>query len=116
MDSSVQNVGDMAMMQSVTPKLNGKIGNGAGVDKAAKDFESMFMSQMLQPMFEGMPVDPLFGGGHGEQVMRGFLVQEYGKLVSKNSHLGIAAAVKNEMIRAQSVTSSPGVPNATTAP
>ena len=36
------------------------------VDAAAKDFESMFMAQMLQPMMEGLNVDGLFGGGHGE--------------------------------------------------
>ncbi|HEU0117845.1 MAG TPA: rod-binding protein, partial [Alphaproteobacteria bacterium] len=46
---------------------------------------------------------PVFGGGHGEQVMRSFLVQEYGKIASKGGHLGIAAAVKNEMIKAQSI-------------
>ncbi|MGL1465890.1 rod-binding protein, partial [Vibrio parahaemolyticus] len=62
-----------------------------------------FMSQMLQPMFETMDVNPLFGGGEGEKVMRSFLVQEYGKIASKNSTFGIADAVKKEMIHAQSV-------------
>jgi flagellar protein FlgJ len=100
MDSGIQSAGDMAMTQAIAPKL-GKLGSG-NMDKASKDFESMFMSQMLQPMFEGMDVNPLFGGGNGEKIMRGFLVQEYGKLAAKGSHLGIADAVKSEMIRAQS--------------
>jgi hypothetical protein len=43
----------------------------------------------------------MFGGGHGEEVMRGFLVQEYGKMIANKSHLGIADAVRAEMIRAQ---------------
>ena len=33
--------------------------------------------------------------------MRTFLVQEYGKVAAQGSHLGIAAAVKNEMLKAQ---------------
>lgn len=100
MESGIQSAGDMAVMQSSMPKL-GKLGHG-NMDKAAKDFESMFMSQMLQPMFESMNVDPMFGGGNGEKIMRGFLVQEYGKIAAKGSHFGIADSVKAEMIRAQS--------------
>jgi flagellar protein FlgJ len=71
------------------------------IDKASQDFEGMFMAQMLQPMFETVGVDPVFGGGHGEEVMRGFLIQEYGKAMAKNSHFGIANAVRNELIVAQ---------------
>lgn len=104
MDAGIQSAGDMAAMQPV-PHL-AKIGKGGNIDKTAKDFESMFMSQMLQPMFEGMDVDKTFGGGNGEKVMRSFLVQEYGKLASKNTHLGIADAVKKEMIRAQGVAAN----------
>jgi hypothetical protein len=61
----------------------------------------MFATQMLQPMFEGIDVDKTFGGGHGEEVMRSFLVQEYGKAMAGSMHLGIADAVKKAMIRAQ---------------
>jgi peptidoglycan hydrolase FlgJ len=67
----------------------------------SQDFEAMFVSQMLQPMFETVGTDPVFGGGHGEEIMRSFLVQEYGKIVAKSGHLGIAAMVKGEMIRSQ---------------
>ncbi len=106
MDSAVQNAGDIAVTQSqyVAPHLS-RLGSGGNIDKTAKDFEGMFMSQMLQPMFEGMNVDKTFGGGNGEKIMRGMLVQEYGKIASKGTHLGIADAVKSEMIRAQNATS-----------
>ena len=63
MNDALQSIGDVALTQA-TAKA-GKLGNGANADKTAKDFESMFMSQMLQPMFEGLGVDPTFGGGHG---------------------------------------------------
>jgi Rod binding domain-containing protein len=76
------------------------------IDKNSKDFEGMFMTQMLQPMFEGLGVDPMFGGGHGEEVMRSFLIDQYGKAMAKNGHLGIADAVKKAMIRAQDASNS----------
>jgi peptidoglycan hydrolase FlgJ len=97
---SMQSVGDLAMSQAISSKL-GASHSTANIDKTSKDFEGMFFSQMLQPMFEGLGVDPIFGGGHGEEVMRNLLVQEYGKMVSKGGRLGIADAVKKEMIRAQ---------------
>jgi Rod binding domain-containing protein len=104
MASDIQNIGDLAMTQMQAKagafKPHGKASMEA-IDKNAKDFESMFMTQMLQPMFEGLGVDPTFGGGHGEEVMRSFLIQEYGKAIAQNGHLGIAAAVKDAMIRAQ---------------
>lgn len=81
------------------------------IDKKSKEFEGVFMSQMLQPMFEGLKVDPIFGGGHGEEVMRSFLVQEYGKAMSANSHLGIANAVKNAMIKSQEAALAKNQPN-----
>ncbi|MFY9287366.1 MAG: rod-binding protein [Alphaproteobacteria bacterium] len=109
MDASIQGLGDIAAMEMTKPR---KPTNYAQIDKASKEFESMFMTQMLQPMFDSMEVNPVFGGGNGERIMRSFLVQEYGKIASKNSHFGIADAVKAEMIRAQDAaqkTANPGV-------
>jgi Rod binding domain-containing protein len=108
MDAGLQNIGDLAITQSAPVNLARMPGKGGNVDKASQDFEGMFMTQMLQPMFEGLDVDPVFGGGQGEKVMRSFLVQEYGKIMSKGGHLGIAAAVKNEMIRAQGTPGAAG--------
>lgn len=107
---ALQGLGSMAVMQMQMPQ--GKIHSNANMDKTAKDFESMFMSQMLQPMFQGVGVDPIFGGGHGEEIMRTFLVQEYGKVAARDGRLGVATAVKNEMLRAQAAASSPGGLNA----
>jgi Rod binding domain-containing protein len=98
MDNAVQSMGNLALQQATLPSLNP--GAGANIDKTAQDFTGMFFAQMLQPMFESAPVDPIFGGGHGEEVMRGFLVQEYGKVVAQG-HFGLTDAVKQEMIRAQ---------------
>ena len=108
MDGALQAFGDIALQQASAPRLGGNLSSmGAkNIDKASKDFEGMFMTQMLQPMFEGIKPDELFGGGHGEEVMRSFMLQEYGKIIAKNGHLGIADAVKSEMIRAQQIKDS----------
>ena len=56
---------------------------------------------MMKPMFEGIKPDPVFGGGKGEEVFNGFMLQEYGKNFAENNSIGIAEAVKAEMIRIQ---------------
>jgi peptidoglycan hydrolase FlgJ len=104
MDSALQSIGDTAVSQATASKM--AVGANTNIDKAANDFEGMFLTQMLQPMFETVPVDSEFGGGHGEEVMRSFLVQEYGKIVAKSGTINIAAAVKNEMIRAQNISTA----------
>ncbi|MEM6812217.1 MAG: rod-binding protein [Pseudomonadota bacterium] len=73
----------------------------AALDRAAQEFEAMFMAQMLKPMFEGLEVDKTFGGGKGEEIFRGFMIQEYGKIIAETGQLGIADAVKEELIRMQ---------------
>ena len=71
------------------------------IEKAAKEFEAVFLSEMLKPMFEGTEIDPPFGGGKGEEIFRGFMIQEYGKLMTERGGIGIAEHVKAEMIRIQ---------------
>jgi Rod binding domain-containing protein len=100
MDASLQSMSQIAMMQAQSA-VGARTAPGGDIDKAAQSFESMFATQMLQPMFEGIGVDPLFGGGHGEEIMRSFMVEQYGKIIGKKGLLGISTAVKTEMIRAQ---------------
>jgi len=71
------------------------------IEETAQDFEAMFITEMMKPMFEGVKPDPMFGGGKGEEVFQGFMLQEYGKLMAQTGQLGIAEAVKEEMIRMQ---------------
>jgi flagellar protein FlgJ len=104
MGAAIQSAGDLAITQAMGPSAMSRFARrpeGQTVSQAAKDFEGMFMAQMLQPMFNTVGVDKLFGGGHGEEAMRGFLVQEYGKALARSSHFGIAEAVQTEMQRVQ---------------
>lgn len=79
-----------------------KMKNFEQIEQAAKDFEAVFLSEMMKPMFaEINKPDPLFGGGHGEQVFNGFMVQEYGKLMAENGGVGLAEHVKAELVKIQ---------------
>ena len=75
------------------------------INTASQNFESMFMSQMMQFVWSGsgaMNADETFGGGHAEEMWRGMLVDQYGSIASKTGSLGLADKVKAEMIRIQS--------------
>ena len=118
MTASPLSIGDASIAISALPSLSAKLGANANIDKTAQGFEEMFATQLLQPMFEGVGVNQTFGGGHGEEVMRSFLTQEYGKMVAKSGKLGIAAQVKTQMLRAQESASHKqmaALPNAASA-
>jgi len=70
-------------------------------DKAAKEFEAVFVAEMMKPMFEGISTDGMFSGGKGEEIFRGMLLQEYGKIVSQTGSIGISDQVRDEMLRMQ---------------
>lgn len=69
--------------------------------KAAEDFEAVFISEMLKPMFNMIEVDETFGGGKGEEVFRDIMVQEYGKMIAKQGGIGLAQHIKDELIKIQ---------------
>ena len=68
---------------------------------AAVEFEQVFIAQMLEQMFAGVPTDGIFGGGNGESIFRSLLNNEYAKLIGRSGGVGIADAVYREIIRLQ---------------
>ena len=84
--------------------LRGTPRTAVGAEQARKvgaEFEQMFISQMLQPIFDSMPSDGLFGGGQGERMFRSFQVDEYAKAVTRSGGIGIADAVARHIISMQ---------------
>ncbi|MBM3602035.1 MAG: chemotactic signal-response protein chel [Alphaproteobacteria bacterium] len=73
----------------------------AAARKTAQEFEGFFLSQMFQSMFQGIKTDGPFGGGHGEDMFRGMLMQEYGKSVAQKGGVGIADAVYKQILLMQ---------------
>ena len=84
------------------PKADTK--DTARAAKAGRQFEAMYMSQMLKHMFEGIKTDGVFGGGSGEEMFRSLLIDEYGKMVAnKGNGIGIGAAVQKTLLSHQEV-------------
>jgi flagellar protein FlgJ len=75
----------------------------AEIAVVAQDFESVFITQMLQHMFAGVEVNEEFGGGHGEETFRTLLFDEYGKTISNAGGFGIAEHVQRELLSLQEV-------------
>jgi Rod binding domain-containing protein len=76
-------------------------GDTRAIDKAARDFEGVFVSQMLEQMWSEVPTDSNFGGGSGESVFRSLMIQAVGNQIANNGGIGLAANVKREMIAMQ---------------
>jgi peptidoglycan hydrolase FlgJ len=77
--------------------------NSGKIDEKAQEFEAVFLSQMLQHMFDGVETDENFGGGEGEDMVKSLLVDEYGKLIARTGGIGVADYVKREMLSLQEV-------------
>ena len=78
-----------------------KTANAEASRKSAEEFESFFLTQMLEPMFEGIKTDGYFGGGYGEGVFRSMMLQQYGRILAKAGGVGIADMVGRELMNIQ---------------
>ncbi|MDR3526166.1 MAG: rod-binding protein [Rhizomicrobium sp.] len=75
--------------------------NVARAQKAGKEFEGVFLTQMLGQMFSGLTTDGPFGGGQGESMFRSLMLDEYGKQISAQGGIGLAKNVTAELIKHQ---------------
>jgi len=75
--------------------------NAARFRKVAEDFEAVFISEMMRPMFENIQAEAPFGGGPSEDIWRNMQIDEYGKAIAKSGGIGIADAVMDQMIKMQ---------------
>ncbi len=70
--------------------------------QTGREFEAMFLGQMLQPMFAGFDkANSYFGGGHGEEAFTSMLVDEYGKAIAQHGGVGIAKLVAANILQTQ---------------
>jgi Rod binding domain-containing protein len=73
------------------------------VRRVAEEFESIFIAQMLAPMFQGIETDGLGGGGMGEEMFRPMLIERYAQALSKSGGVGIADSIVRELLRMQTL-------------
>lgn len=68
---------------------------------AARDFEAVFLGELVKPMMESVSNDGPFSGGHGELMFRGILAEEFGKAMAARGGIGLAPAVEATLIQLQ---------------
>jgi len=70
--------------------------------KVSQDFEGLFINMMMKSMRETVGKDKLTGGGHGEDVYRSMLDQEYVTESVKRGGFGLAKHIEKEIVRQES--------------
>jgi len=70
--------------------------------KVSQDFEGLFVGMMMKSMRSTIQEDKLTGGGHGEEVYRSLLDQEYAEASVKRGGMGLAKQIEKEIVRQES--------------
>ena len=91
------------LQKSGPGSLKGKVVRGPGggeaeqLRKAAKDFEAVFMSEVLKGMRETVHKEDMFHGGAGEDMFEGLLDDEISKRIAGQGSLGIAEMLYRDL-------------------
>jgi Rod binding domain-containing protein len=72
--------------------------NAALAAESAKDFEAMFLGQMVDEMLSTVNIGA-FGGGHAEDTWRSFLSNAIGQSIADQNATGIAKGIESAMQR-----------------
>jgi flagellar protein FlgJ len=101
MDSAIQST--MMMAQPIPVAAPKATADAAKAAAAAKEYESVFISQFLGSMFSGIKSDDITGGGQGEEMFRSLMVNEYGKSIEQQGGFGLARQMQAELLKHQQV-------------
>lgn len=77
------------------------------IDEAAAEFESQFLSLMIENMFTGIDGEGMFGGGNSETIYRSFMAEEYARSISESGGIGIADSVRAQLLKLQELEAEP---------
>lgn len=101
MSSAIDSAALLSAPAAFMPKSRGMTDKQA--EAAAHDFESMFISQMVEQMFGDSIGKEAFGDDDSSEVYKGLMIDAYGKEIAKSGGIGIAAYVKTELLKLQEV-------------
>ena len=85
------------MNRQQVEKLRKAMNSPEEVEKAAKEYEAVAVTKMLQQMYSDVKIDPLFGNKNTESIYKDMLLNEYGKLVADNGGIGLAKALTKDV-------------------
>ena len=92
-----------ALSPAATAALAGKVsgaGRAAKAKAAGEDFEGVCLTSMFPQLMSGIGQGP-FSGGHGANIWRSFLTDEYSKSFVKAGGVGIASEVTRALLAQQ---------------
>ena len=78
----------------------GAAGRAGAIERAAQDFESIFLAQLVRSMTEGLDGQGLLGPATPFGAM---LLDEHAKLIARTGGIGVADAVRRELMRWQEI-------------
>ena len=109
MDATALTVQNAAMLaQSAQAKAPMATANADVATKTSKEFESVFISQFMGSMFQGISTDGPTGGGQGEEMFRSLMVNEYGKSIEQQGGFGLASHMQAELLKHQQAAAPQG--------
>ncbi len=79
----------------------GQLQNKERLEKTCQDFESLFVSYMMQQMRRTIPEDGLIGQSQAEKIYTGMLDNEIAKTVSHRQGIGLAKVMYEQMAAIQ---------------
>ena len=82
-------------------QTSGTADNADSATEAANEFESVYLSTVFNRMMSSIPTDGVFGGGNAEATWRSFLANEYASEVTRKGGIGLADAVRSELVTVQ---------------
>ena len=90
-----------AALKPLKAPASGKTLDPKDVKRTADDFETMFLEQMFNHMFNTVEVDKTTGGGQGEETVRSLLVNAYAKNVVKAGGVGLSSSIARDILKIQ---------------
>lgn len=67
------------------------------VENLAREFESIFMNQMLKAMRQTIPKNELINGGHAEDIYSSLLDEEFSRRMAYNQQGGISQSLAKQL-------------------
>ena len=118
---AAQTQAQAGVQASVGASATSALAGTGHVDKAKNaklglDFESMCLSNLISPMFEGLKTDGPFGGGQGEEAMRSFYIDAMAKGMAKRGGIGISDMMQKQLLKLQEAQVTPNSQAAAAAP
>lgn len=92
----VSNASSSRVQQALNTEKNLK-----SVREAAQKFEAMFMTEMMNHMYQDVGKDNQFNGGQGEKVFGSMMIEQYGTIIAKSNQTGLSAHLEKQMLKMQ---------------